>query len=47
LASEHLQEIESLSGPERRKQETVIQETLGSLFDGEKLFITNNAQKKG
>ncbi|KAH9976352.1 cytochrome P450 [Lactifluus volemus] len=33
LASEHLQEIESLIGPERQKQETVIQETLGSLFD--------------
>ena len=36
LASEHLQEIEALSGPERQKQETVIEETLASLFDGER-----------
>ncbi|KAI0253721.1 cytochrome P450 [Lactifluus subvellereus] len=33
LASECLQEIEPLRGPERQKQETVVQETLGSLFD--------------
>ncbi|KAH9971622.1 cytochrome P450 [Russula compacta] len=32
LASEHLQEAEKLSGPERQREEKAIKETLGSLF---------------
>ncbi|KAH9952755.1 cytochrome P450 [Russula dissimulans] len=35
LASEHLRDVEHLSGPERQKQERVVQEALGSLFNGE------------
>ncbi|KAI9454933.1 cytochrome P450 [Russula earlei] len=33
LASEHLQDVEHLSGPERQRQEKVVKEALGSLFN--------------
>ncbi|KAH9971625.1 cytochrome P450 [Russula compacta] len=33
LAREHLRDIEHLSGPERERQEKIIQEALGSLFN--------------
>ena len=35
LASEHLQEAELLSDPERQWAEEVIKNTLGSMFQGE------------
>jgi len=33
LASEYLQDVEHLSGPARQKQERIVQEALGSLFN--------------
>ena len=38
LASEHLQELESLAGTERQKQEETIKKTLGSMYSGETLY---------
>jgi hypothetical protein len=38
LASEHLQELGSLVGSERQKQEEIIRVTMGSLFSGETLY---------
>ena len=35
LASEHLQELESLVGSERQKQEEVVQVAIGSILQGE------------
>ena len=35
LGSEHLQEVELLSGPERQRAEEVIKNALGSVFQGE------------
>jgi hypothetical protein len=35
LASEHLQELESLVGSERQKQEDTIKKTFGSMYSGE------------
>jgi hypothetical protein len=35
LAGEHLQELESLVGSERQKQEEVIRVTMGSMYEGE------------
>jgi hypothetical protein len=37
LASEHFQDVEHLNGVERERQENIIQEALGSLFNGELL----------
>jgi hypothetical protein len=34
LASEHLQELENLVGPEREKQEEIIKVTTGSMYSG-------------
>jgi hypothetical protein len=38
LASEHLQELENLVGPERDKQEEIIKVTTGSMYLGEALY---------
>ena len=38
LASEHLQELESLVGSERRKQEEIIKVAMGSMYSGEILY---------
>jgi hypothetical protein len=38
LASEHLQELESLVGSERQKQEEIIEVTMGSMYSGETLY---------
>jgi hypothetical protein len=38
LASEHLQELDSLVGSERQKQEEIIKITMGSLYAGETLY---------
>ena len=38
LASENLQEVELLSGPERQWAEEVIKNTLGSIFQGESTY---------
>ena len=38
LASEYLQELESLVGSEREKQEEIIKVTTGSMYSG-KLYI--------
>ena len=37
LASEHLQELESLVGSERQTQEDTIKKTFGSMYSGEAL----------
>jgi hypothetical protein len=37
LASEHLQELESLVGSERQKQEDIVKMTMGSIYHGEAL----------
>jgi hypothetical protein len=37
LASEHLQELENLVGPEREKQEEIIKVATGSMYSGEAL----------
>jgi hypothetical protein len=42
LASEHLQELESLVGSERQKQEEVVGVTMGSMYHGEALFVFVN-----
>jgi len=38
LASEHLQELESLVGSERQKQEEIIKVAMGSMYLGETLY---------
>ena len=38
LAGEHLQELESLVGSERQKQEELAGMTMGSLYHGEALY---------
>ena len=38
LASEHLQELENLVGPEREKQEEIIKVATGSMHSGEALY---------
>jgi len=38
LASEHLQELESLGGSERQKQEEIIKVAMGSMYSGEILY---------
>ena len=38
LAGEHLQELESLVGPERQRQEEIIKGTLGSMYSGEEPY---------
>jgi hypothetical protein len=38
LASEHLQELDSLVGLERQKQEEIIKVTMGSMYSGESLY---------
>lgn len=35
MASEHLQELESLVGSKRQKQEEIVKMTLGSMYAGE------------
>jgi hypothetical protein len=37
LAGEHLQELDSLVGSERQKQEEIIKVTMGSMYSGEAL----------
>jgi hypothetical protein len=39
LAGEHLQELESLVGSERQKQEDTIKKTLGSMYQGKALYL--------
>jgi hypothetical protein len=39
LASEHLQELESLVGSERQKQEEVVGVTMGTMYHGEALYL--------
>ena len=39
LASQYLQEIEDLAGPERQKQEETIKVTLGSIFGGDVSYL--------
>ena len=39
LAGEHLQELESLVGPERQRQEEIIKGTLGSMYSGEAPYL--------
>jgi hypothetical protein len=34
LASEHLQELESLVGSERQAQEEIVKTTMGSIYHG-------------
>jgi hypothetical protein len=38
LAGEHLQELESLVGSERQKQEEVVRVTMGSMYSGVALY---------
>jgi hypothetical protein len=38
LASEHLQELESLVGSERQKQEEIIKVATGSMYSGGTLY---------
>jgi hypothetical protein len=38
LASEHLQELESLVGSERQKQEGIVKLAMGSMYAGETLY---------
>ena len=38
MASEHLQELETLFGLERQKQEEVIRIAMGSIYQGEALY---------
>jgi hypothetical protein len=38
LASEHLQELDSLVGSERQKQEDIIKVAMGSLYAGETFY---------
>lgn len=37
LAGEHLQELDGLSGSERQRQERIIKEVMGSMYQGETL----------
>ena len=37
LASDHLQELESLVGSERQKQEGIVKVVMGSMYSGETL----------
>jgi hypothetical protein len=39
LAGGHLQELESLIGSERQKQEEVIKVAMGSMYSGEVLYL--------
>ena len=39
LAGEHLQELESLVGSERQKREEVIKVAMGSMYQGEALYL--------
>lgn len=45
LASENLQELESLVGPERQKQEEVIRVAMGSLYHGESIMYIYRVHK--
>ena len=45
LASEHLQEAELLSGPERQWTEEVIKNTLGSMFQGEFMHALRGSRR--
>ena len=38
LASEHLQELDSLDGLERQKQEEAIKESMGSIYWGKAIY---------
>ena len=38
LAGEHLQELDNLAGSERQKQEEIIKEVMGSMYQGEILY---------
>jgi hypothetical protein len=38
LASEHLEELESLTGLEHQKQEEVVRVAMGSIYFGESIF---------
>jgi len=38
LAGEHLQELDSLVGSERQKQEEIIKEVMGSMYQGETFY---------
>ena len=35
LAGEHLQELDNLVGEERQKQEKIIKDVMGSMYQGE------------
>jgi hypothetical protein len=39
LAGEHLQELESLVGLERQKQEDIVKMTIGSIYHGEAFHL--------
>ena len=39
LAGEHLQELESLVGSKRQKQDEVIKVAMGSMYSGEVLYL--------
>ena len=39
LASEHLQELESMVGSEHQKQEEVIKVAMGTMYSGEVLYL--------
>ncbi|KAI9507132.1 cytochrome P450 [Russula earlei] len=41
LASEQLEEVEKLSGPERQRAEKAIKQTLGSLFQGARCTVSS------
>jgi hypothetical protein len=38
LAGEHLQEVESMVGSERQKQEEIVKVAVGSLYQGKALY---------
>lgn len=39
LAGEHLQDLDGLVGSERQKQEKIIKEVMGSIYQGEILYL--------
>ena len=39
LAGEHLQELDNLVGEERQKQENIIKDVMGTLYQGERHYM--------